>query len=107
MNKKIYLIIMENINNEFFGEVANSMKEVVEGIDTVIDKANELDNSKAVVIDSISSLSSIAEENAASCQETNASMTELNSAVEDIRTVSADIEYKFGSLRDIISYFKL
>ena len=70
----------------------------VEGIVMIKDLAEVCDSSKAVVVDAMSSLSAISEENAAASQETSASVEELSATVtnlaetaENLRTVSEQL----------------
>ena len=49
----------------------------VAGINSISTSAEACEESKGVIVDAMTSLSSISEENAAACQETGASMEEL------------------------------
>ncbi|MBQ8956322.1 MAG: methyl-accepting chemotaxis protein [Lachnospiraceae bacterium] len=89
--------ISEAVNNEgtVLTQVSDSftvVNEKVEGtvaaIHTIAEKTQELDTAKAQVLDDVSALSSISEENAASCQETNASMEEIGASIQTIKEES-------------------
>lgn len=57
--------------------------------------------------DSISNLSAISEENAASSQETSASMEEINREIEKINDLSSNLKEVSDSLSEALDFFKL
>ena len=57
--------------------------------------------------DSISNLSAISEENAASSEETSASMEEINREIEKIKDLSVEMENVSGSLNEALDFFQL
>ncbi|MCR5271649.1 MAG: HAMP domain-containing protein [Lachnospiraceae bacterium] len=65
------------------------------------------DESKDVVRESISSLSDISEENAASSQETSASMMQLNMNVSTLSGEAADLRSLAEALKQNIAFFKI
>ncbi len=86
--------ISDAVNNEgtvlnqvsdSFSVVNDKVGSTVEAIHTIAEKSQELDAAKAQVLDDVSALSSISEENAASCQETNASMEEIGATIATIK----------------------
>ena len=86
--------ISEAVNNEgavlnqvsdSFSVVNEKVGSTVDAIHTIAEKSQELDVAKAQVLDDVSALSSISEENAASCQETNASMEEIGATIQTIK----------------------
>lgn len=86
--------ISEAVNNEgavlnqvsdSFSVVNEKVGSTVDAIHTIAEKSQELDTAKAQVLDDVSALSSISEENAASCQETNASMEEIGATIQTIK----------------------
>ncbi len=83
--------------------VSNVAAETVE-ISGRIDTLNE---SKNRLVEIISNLSAISEENAASTEETNAAMQELNATFEVITKSSEDQKVLATKLNDKISYFSL
>ncbi|MBQ1881358.1 MAG: cache domain-containing protein, partial [Lachnospiraceae bacterium] len=60
--------------NDSFSVMNSKLGDTVEAINTIAVRAEDLDAAKAQVIDDVTSLSSISQQNAASCEETNASM---------------------------------
>lgn len=68
--------------------------------ETVLDLCRKLD-------DSISNLSAISEENAASTEETSASMEDINSEIEQISKLSAELKEVSNALSNALDFFKL
>ena len=108
--------IQESINNEgkVLQDVKQSFEEVTECIDVTSEaitaihgSAVNLDSAKDAVLDEISTLSSISEENAASCQETTASIVSVNATMGNIASETKDTLDISSKLRDDISYFEL
>jgi methyl-accepting chemotaxis protein len=68
--------------------------------------AAEITRTKCVDLnDTMSSLSAISEENAASAQETSASMQEVNNTVENISDLSATLENISTELTELLEVF--
>ena len=108
--------IQESIGNEgkVLQDVQNSFNEVTDCIDVtsdnisaILEKANVLDQEKDAVMDEMSTLSSISEENAASCEETTASIESVNVTMENIATETRDTLDISNKLKSDISYFEL
>ncbi len=108
--------IQESINNEgkVLAEVQGSFNEVTGCIDVTSDNINDilgraiaLDKSKDAVLDEITTLSSISQENAASCEETTASIQLVNETIESIANDSQNTLGISHKLKDDISYFQL
>ena len=113
-------ILVEKIQNSIHDEgkvlkeVQQSFYDVTEciditsaNIDDILGRAINLDKAKDSVLDEISTLSSISEENAASCEETTASIQEVNATMEMIANESQDTLGISTKLKDDISYFEL
>jgi methyl-accepting chemotaxis protein len=90
---------METMN----GNVKN-VKDTSTNISTRIASLNDAKNG---LMEIISDLSAISEENAASTQETNASMEELNATFTIISDAATKLQTLSTELADSISYFKL
>lgn len=69
---------------EAFAQIKDGVDESVVAINVIADRAKDLDDVRANVVDSVSSLTAIAEENAAATEETSASMVEISSIVTGI-----------------------
>lgn len=71
-----------------FDQINDGVKQSIEGINRISEKAEQLDEARVNVVDVVQSLTAIAEENAAGAQETSASVAEVTSIVEDISSKS-------------------
>ncbi len=92
------IAIVENLLNNI---VATNSE-----ITQVSENTESADESKDVVRESISSLSDISEENAASSQETSASMTQLNYSVTTLSDEATDLKKLADALKENIAFFK-
>ena len=108
--------IQTSINNEgkvlkdvqdSFNDVSGCIDVTSEAITAIHDRAVNLDGAKDSVLDEISTLSSISEENAASCEETTASIQEVNATMESIANESRNTLDISNKLKGDISYFDL
>ncbi len=92
--KKINTLI-ENVNS------------TVNGVSTISDLTEKCNASKDQIIDAMSSLSAISEENAASTQETGASMQELNATVNGLASAAGSLNDVAAKLDSELGFFKL
>jgi len=115
-NTELAGLIKESVGNEgtVLSSVSESFEKVTEkvsdttgSISDIAVKAGALDVSKNSVLDEISTLSSISEENAASSQETNASAEELGANIEGINAQTKGITDAAMSVSKAIGFFKL
>lgn len=83
---------VENVNNDM-ADVKN----------TTIN----IDQKTGVILDNISSLSSVSEENAAMSEETTATVTELGKTMNNIDIQSKEVANQSKSLLDTIKFFKI
>ena len=98
--------VLNNVN-ESFSVVNSKVADTVEAINTIADRTVTLENAKGQVLDDVSSLSSISEENAAACQETNASMEEMGATITTIKN-QADTTLEIADqLKQSVELFKL
>lgn len=95
-------------------ETTNRFANVTDGIHTsrgetesIKQKAGACDTAKNAIIDIMSNLSAISEENAASTQETNASMEELNATINLLAAEAAKIGEMAVALEEKIRIFKI
>lgn len=93
--------------NASYGIVSSKIDEIADKINEISKMAMELDEEKGIVIDEISNLSAISEENAVSCEETNTSMESLKTKVEEIYEKAIDTKTVSGQLTDAVAYFNL
>ena len=91
-------------------EAVNGMLEdigsTVGGVDLISQGAETCDSSKNAVVDTMSALSAISEENAASSEETGASMQELSATVTTLASSADDLKAIADTLREDMSFFK-
>ena len=93
--------------NDSFTVVNEKVEGTVAAIHTIYEKTQELDTAKAQVLDDVSALSSISEENAASCQETNASMEEIGATIQTIKEESDKTLEVTNILEKAVEAFKV
>lgn len=114
-NSKLVKNISESVleDNSKLLEVSKSFKNVTECINGVSDgmtniqtKADNLTNSKNVILDDISTLSSISEENAAATEETAASTVQLGSNIEAINNKAVEIVKLSDIVSEELKFFK-
>ena len=82
------------------------ISDTVLGVRTISDGAETCVTSKAVVTDSMDSLSAISEQNAASTQETGASMEELSATVSTIADSASNLKDIADKLNEEMEFFK-
>lgn len=78
----------------------------VENIDRISGNTEVCNSSKVVVVDAMSSLSAISEENAASTEETSASMTDLSDSVGVLAQSASSLKSLADMLEEDMSFFK-
>ena len=86
--------------------IAN-VSSTVDGVNTISGLTEECNASKEQIVDAMSSLSAISEENAASTQETGASMQELNATVNGLAAAADSLNNVATRLDDELGFFKL
>ena len=73
----------------------------------LVTQAKECDSARGSVVDVISSLSAISEENAASSEETTASMQELNATINILAEEARKLKELAESMDNETQFFKL
>lgn len=76
-------------------------------VDNIAVKTDGVDEARVRVVDLVQSLSAIAEENAASSQETSASVTQVTEIVADISNSADKLKAISAQMEDIVSVFKV
>jgi len=109
------VVVQESVKNqkEIMEKTTVAIDDLLQGITTTVSEvqgianyAQACDNSKAGVIDAMSGLSAVSEENAASSQETSASVEELNATVITLAESADDLKNIAEQLNKNISFFK-
>ncbi|MDD4504702.1 MAG: methyl-accepting chemotaxis protein [Clostridiaceae bacterium] len=90
-----------------FEEIKKSTESVMEGIQSLSEDANEVDLSKDKVINSISNISEVVEQSAASTEEVNAAVEEQVASVEEVSASIQEIDSMINKLKDSIEVFKV
>ena len=96
-----------NETTEQFKKVSEGIVETRQATNIIQAKTDECDASRKMVIDVMSNLSAISEENAASTQETTASMQELNATINLLAEEAAKVREMSEVLEEKISIFKI
>lgn len=99
----------ENVNQteKAFGDVRDGITQSIEGIRAIAKRVKELDEARVKVVDVVQNLTAIAEENAASTEQTSASATEMSAIMESIDSNARDLNEVANLLRDSMSKFKI
>lgn len=90
-----------------FGEVSDGISVSREGTNVIRDNASSCDSARAQVVDVISNLSAISEQNAASAQETTASMEELNATITMLAEAAGNLKNLSAELNEDMNFFKV
>ncbi len=89
-----------------FGEVSTGIDQSLDVIQLISDKVATMDEARIHVVDTVQSLTAIAEENAASTQESSASVTTISGIALDIEQNSGDLKDIAQALEDNMNQFK-
>lgn len=90
-----------------FAEVLKGIEASIEAISRITAKTEDMDGSRISVVDTVQNLTAIAEENAASTQETSASITEIANAVVDISMRAEQLKVIADKMDESMAVFKL
>lgn len=96
-----------NDTKEKFGEVSTGIDVSREGTQQIRVCADSCNSARASVIDVISNLSAISEENAASAEETTASMQELNATINLLSEEATKLKDLSVTLNEEMKFFKM
>lgn len=91
--------------NQVFGNVIQGIDSSMKGIQNIAERASQMNHASEKVIDVVGNLSAIAEENAASTEETSASLTCVVSFVDEIATQCDRLTEIAGCLEEKINMF--
>lgn len=90
-----------------FGDVSNGINESKGETNIIRDNAAACDNARISVVDVITNLSAISEQNAASSQETTASMQELNATINVLAESAGSLKNLSQELNEDMKFFKV
>ena len=84
-----------------------ALKETEEGNRYILELVESMTRDKDTIMQSVESLSSVSEENAASTQETSASLTQLENTMEVIVEDAEQLRHVAEQLEECIKFFKV
>lgn len=90
-----------------FMEVGEGISAATDAADVIRHQTENCDTARANVVDVITNLSAISEENAASTQQTTASMQELNATINLLAESAEQLQDLSKSLEENISFFQM
>ncbi|WP_022765011.1 methyl-accepting chemotaxis protein [Butyrivibrio sp. XPD2006] len=93
--------------SESFDQMLALLQETEEGNKQIVELVNTMNIDKENIMNSVESLSSISEENAASTQETSASLMQLDSTMESVVEQAKDLQKIAEELTTNVKYFKV
>ncbi|MCM1387808.1 MAG: methyl-accepting chemotaxis protein [Bacillus sp. (in: Bacteria)] len=93
--------------NRSFDDVENNISEAAGAVNKITEIVTVVDQSKVSVVDSISDLSGISEENAASAEEANASTEELRANIEEVAGQANELKSVIEQLNNSVAFFQL
>lgn len=93
--------------SEIFARVQKKITDSVEGINVITKHTRQMDGARVKVVEVVQNLSAIAEENAASTQETSASVTQVEEVVEKISVDAEKLKDIATNLENNMKVFKL
>ena len=96
-----------NDTKEKFGEVSTGIDVSRAGTQQIRECADSCNAARASVVDVISNLSAISEENAASAEETTASMQELNATINLLSEEATKLKDISVTLKEEMKFFKM
>ena len=105
INKSVSTVLQDTVKQ--INNLISDVSATVEGVTNISALTEECDASKVIIIDAMSSLSAISEENAASTEETSASMHELNSTVNSLAQAAKDLQEIAEQLNSDLSFFNI
>lgn len=93
--------------DERFQKVITGIDESLESMDRISEKTQNLDKARVNVVDTVQSLTAIAEENAASTEQTFASMIEIGSIITDISSEADELKQIADEIDKSMEIFEL
>jgi len=92
---------------KIFNEIEQSTGSVMKEIQSLNEDANEVELAKDKVINSISTISDVVEESAASAEEVNASVEEQVATIEEVSASIQELDNMIKKLKESIGLFKV
>lgn len=93
--------------NRSFDSVDSNISEAAGAVHKITTIVDAVEKSKVSVLDSVSDLSGISEENAASAEEANAATEELRANVEEVASQANELKSVIEQLNNSVAFFQL
>lgn len=93
--------------NSKYREIADEINKSMKMVDIITEAGERMGQKKNGVLDTIQTLSAIAEENAAATQQVSASIQEQTASIEKIASASEGLKQSFLELQQLIKRFKV
>ncbi|MCM1039037.1 MAG: methyl-accepting chemotaxis protein [Ruminococcus sp.] len=93
--------------SQSFDNVDSNIDEAASAVNRITEIVEVVDKSKVSVLDSVSDLSGISEENAASAEEANASTEELRANIEEVAGQANELKSVIEQLNNSVAFFHL
>ncbi len=90
---------------ESFHEVNDGIQKSIEGIRTIADRTEQLDQARVKVVDVVQNLTAIAEENAAGTEETSASVVEVGNTMMEMADEAKHLSDIANKMEENVSVF--
>lgn len=107
--KEIITRQSENVSKtgEVFSQVQGGISDSIQGVDEIADRTNQLNATRSNVVDVVQSLTAIAEQNAASTQETSAAVNEVANIMQEFSDHAAKLQEIAHTLEANVDIFQL
>ncbi|MDF2841078.1 MAG: methyl-accepting chemotaxis protein [Clostridia bacterium] len=110
--EEVDLILKEQVQNvnlaeSKYTEIAEAIGKSKQAVESIKETGNQVELRKNEMLDTIQTLSAVAEENAASTEQASASMQEQTASFEEIANVSVELSQLFQELQPLIHKFKV
>lgn len=107
--KEIIARQSENVSKtgEVFSQVQGGISDSIQGVDEIADRTNQLNATRSNVVDVVQSLTAIAEQNAASTQETSAAVIEVANIMQEFSDHAAKLQEIAHTLEANVDIFQI
>ncbi|GAB6107214.1 methyl-accepting chemotaxis protein [Fusibacter bizertensis] len=112
VSEKIRIVVTEQLEGvvmttEQFSMIRQSIDDIVTKIESIDQAGVEMQTKKDHIMEVMTNLSAIAEENAASTEETSASTEEQSASIHEMSEKSEELATVAIKLKEVASYFKI
>ncbi len=98
--------VLEN-TVEKINQLIKNVGDTVNGVETISRLTEDCDSSKGEIVDAMTSLSSVSEENAASTEQTSASMNQLDATISTLSESAQSLNQVAEKLNEELTFFKI